>query len=164
MANSSFIGRTKNKIIKEFIKNKTLVKAIDSDTISEKEPEKLLNTHIFNYHQNPYTLQTVITFLTVQVHIPPSYDPNRTFVKPSVEIWIISHSRHMVVDNVPKITQNRNDYIAEIIDNMLNGRTGFGLGELKLVSNTEGAFQNDYLYRKLIFTVDEINNSFCIDE
>ena len=68
MANSSIIGKAKNKIIREFIKDKNIVDAIDSDTISS--PEKLIGTHIFDYNQNPNTINSVCTFLTVQVHIP----------------------------------------------------------------------------------------------
>ena len=43
----------------------------------------------------------------------------------------------MIVDNVPKITQNRNDYLSELIDKKINGKSGFGIGETKLISNIE---------------------------
>ena len=71
MANSSIIKTAKNKIIKEFIKDKDIVQAINSSEITS--PEKLKGTHIFDYHQNPNTINTVQTFITVQVHIPQSY-------------------------------------------------------------------------------------------
>lgn len=166
MANSSIIGKAKSKIIKEFIKDKDLLRAINSPDLNVDEPEKYVNKHIFNFHQNPFTLNKVITFITVQVHIPQVnyHDYSSIFVKPSIEIWVISHERNMFVDNIPKVTQNRNDYIAELIDNKLNGRSGFGIGELELSSNTEGAFQADYLYRKLVFTGRDVNNSLCKDE
>ena len=45
MANSSIIKRAKNKIIKEFIKDKNIVQAINSSEITS--PEKLKGTHIF---------------------------------------------------------------------------------------------------------------------
>lgn len=160
MANSSIIGTAKNKIIKEFIKDNDIVQAIDSSTITS--PEKLYNTHIFDYHQNPYTLNTVQTFITIQVHIPESfYDADGTFINPTVEIWIISHEKHMRVDNVPKVTQNRNDYLSSLIDHKLNGRSGFGIGKMKLSSNVEGSYQQDYLYRKLTFKCTDLNNTLC---
>ena len=53
MANSTFIGNAKSRIIKDLIKDPLIVKAIDSPTIDESTPEKLINTHIFNFHQNP---------------------------------------------------------------------------------------------------------------
>ena len=119
MANSSIIRKAKNKIVKDFIKDPDIVAAINSDKIKSDEPEKLINTHIFNYNQNPHTLNTVGTFITIQVHIPhdyyTDYNASITRVRPTIEIWIISHERHMVVDNVKKITQNRNDYLSDLV-------------------------------------------------
>lgn len=169
MANSSIVRKAKNRIIKEFIKDKDIIAAIDSKDIKSNEPEKLIGTHIFNYNQNPHTLNKVGTFITVQVHIPQNfysdYHGNSIIhVKPTIEIWIISHEKHMLVDNVPKITQNRNDYLSELIDNKINGKSGFGIGDVKLVSNIEGASQVDYLYRKLTFQCLDLNWSLCEEE
>ena len=70
----------------------------------------------------------------------------------------------MIVDNVPKVTENRNDYLSKLIDKKLNGKSGIGIGELKLTSNIEGSFQKDYVYRKLVFECVELNNSLCSEE
>ena len=168
MANSSIIRKAKNKIIKEFIKDPDIVAAINSSEIRSNEPEKLIGKHIFNYNQNPHTLNIVGTFITIQVHIPQSYyndyRASEIFVKPNIEIWIISHEEHMKVDNIPKITQNRNDYLSELIDKKINGKSGFGIGETRLLSNIEGAFQQDYLFRKMIIECKDLNWSLCEDE
>lgn len=169
MANSSIIRKAKNKIVKEFIKDPEIIAAINSSEVKSNEPEKLIGTHIFNYNQNPHTLNTVGTFITIQVHIPQNfyndYHGNSAIhVKPTIEIWIISHEQHMVVNNVPKITQNRNDYLSELIDNKINNKSGFGIGETKLISNVEGAFQADYLFRKMVFQCLDLNWSLCEDE
>lgn len=166
MANSSIIRKAKNKIVKEFIKDPEIVAAINSSEVTS--PEKLIGTHIFNYNQNPHTLNTVGTFITIQVHIPhdyyTDYNVSVTRVRPTIEIWIISHEQHMVVDNVPKVTQNRNDYLSELIDNKINGKRGFGIGETILLSNIEGAFQQDYLFRKMIFQCVDLNWSMCDED
>lgn len=168
MANSSIIKKTKNKIVKEFIKDKEIVAAINSSEVKSNEPEKLIGKHIFNYNQNPHTLNIIGTFITIQVHIPQSYydDYNASVnrIKPTIEIWIISHERHMNVDNIPKITQNRNDYLSELIDNKINGKSGFGIGNAVLISNIEGAFQQDYLFRKMIFQCVDLNWSLCEED
>lgn len=169
MANSSIVRKAKNRIIKEFIKDKEIIAAIDSKDVKPSEPEKLIGTHIFNYNQNPHTLNKIGTFITIQVHIPQNYysdyhGNSAIHVKPTIEIWIISHEQHMSVDNVPKVTQNRNDYLSELIDNKINGKSGFGIGDVKLISNIEGASQADYLYRKLTFQCLDLNWSFCEDE
>ena len=162
MANSSIIGKAKNKIIKEFIKDKEIIAAINSSQITSAE--KLKGTHIFDYHQNPLTINTVETFITIQVHIPQQFYKNESFVNPTIEIWIISHEQHMAVNNVPKITENRNDYLSRLIDNKLNKRSGFGIGELTLLSNVEGSYQRDYVYRKMVFEGTDVNDSFCDEE
>ena len=169
MPNSSIIRIAKNKIIKEFIKDKDIVAAINSSEVKSNEPEKLINKHIFDYNQNPHTLNIVGTFITIQVHIPQDfysdYHGNSIIhIKPTIEIWIISHEKHMIVDNVPKITQNRNDYLSELIDKKINGKRGFGIGEARLISNVEGAFQQDYLFRKIIFECLDLNDSLCDEE
>lgn len=165
MANSSIIGTAKNKIIREFIRDNDIVMAIgNQDVTSVDNAEKLIGTHIFNYNQNPNTLDKVGTFITVQVHIPKSYDRNKTFVNATVDILIISHEQHMFVDNVKKVTDNRNDYLSRLIDGKLNGRSGFGIGTLKLVSNLEGSFQKDYLYRQMIFEATDLNESLCEEQ
>lgn len=168
MANSSIIRKAKNKIVKEFIKDSEIIAAINSSEVKPNEPEKLIGKHIFNYNQNPHTLNIVGTFITIQVHIPhdyyTDYKASNTRVRPTIEIWIISHEKHMVVDNVPKVTQNRNDYLSELIDNKINGKSGFGIGETVLLSNTEGAFQQDYLFRKMIFQCLDLNWSLCEEE
>lgn len=166
MANSSIIRKAKNKIIKEFIKDEAIVAAINSSKITK--PEELINTHIFDYNQNPHTLNDVETFITIQVHIPYSYyedyRSSEVFVKPTIEIWIISHEKHMKVNNIHKITSNRNDYLSELIDNKINGRSGFGIGTTKLLSNVEGSFQQDYLFRKMIIECKDFNWSLCEED
>lgn len=169
MANSSIVRIAKNRIIKEFIKDQEIIEAIDSSEIKRNEPEKLINKHIFDYNQNPHTLNIVGTFITIQVHIPQDYYSDYRgnsviHVKPTIEIWIVSHEKHMIVDNVPKVTQNRNDYLSELIDKKINGKSGFGIGETRLISNVEGSFQQDYLFRKLIFQCLDLNASLCEDE
>lgn len=168
MANSSIIRKAKNKIVKEFIKDPEIVAAINSSEVESNEPEKLIGRHIFNYNQNPHTLNIVGTFITIQVHIPQSYyndyNVSTTRIKPTIEIWIISHENHMVVNNVPKVAQNRNDYLSELIDNKINGKSGLGIGETVLLSNIEGAFQQDYLFRKMIFQCTDLNWSLCEED
>ena len=163
MANSSSISELKNKVIKDLINNDAIVSAIDSPDI--KVSEKLFDTHIFDYNINPYTINKAITFITVQVHLPEAfhYESNDIFVKPTIEIWIISHFEHMRVKNIPKVKTNRNDYLSMLIDKELNGKN-YGFGGLKLGLNIEGTFQMDYSYRKMTFTTIDLNNSLCNED
>lgn len=163
MANSTIIGKIKRRIIKEFIKDDDIVAAIDSPDVTDSE--KLIGTHIFDYNQDPNTLNKVMTFITIQVNIPDNlYDSSKFYVSPTIEIWIISHEKHMIVNNIPKIRENRNDYLSTLIDKRINGKYNFGIGEMTLTSNIEGSFQQDYLYRKMTFKGTDLNDSICDDE
>ena len=70
----------------------------------------------------------------------------------------------MIVDNIPKVSENRNDYLSTLIDLKLNGKSNFGIGKLKLISNIEGSFQKDYVYRKMNFKCVDLNKSMCNEE
>lgn len=168
MANSSIIETAKNKLIRELIKDEHIVEAINSDVVSSDSPEDLINTHIFDYAQNPNTLNTAGTFITIQVHIPYTREMEisgkTTFVKPTIEIYIISHEDHMVVKNIPKVKSNRNDYLSRLIDEKINGSDDYGIGELTLLSNVEGSIQQNYSFRKLTFQCLDLNNSLCVDK
>lgn len=173
MANSSLINDIKRAVISELVNDESIFYAINSpDITSLDEADKLVYSHIFPYHKNPETITKTITFLTIQVHIPKTYDKNNTWVIPRLEIWILSHDQHMKVDNIPKISDNRNDYISKLIDKKFNGRTSLGIsnnadnnlslyGKLDLVSNVEGAFSTEFLYRQMIFETKDLNNSLC---
>ena len=169
MANSSIIGKIKNKIVRDLINDPDIVAAIDCQIDGVEDNEDLINRVIFDFNQNPYTLRDVQTFITIQVHIPEdrgfySNSDKRVYVKPTIEIWITSHEDHMRVKNIPKIIQNRNDYLSTLIDRRLNGRSDFGIGEIELKSNVETSYEQNYLVRVMIFETKDLNNSLCIDE
>lgn len=120
----------------------------------------MINTHLFNYNKNPETITETITFVTIMVHTNTK-DRNKFFITPTLEIWIYSHHAHMKMDR--KITKdNRNDYLSMLLDQMFNGSTEYGgFGQLKLISNTEGPYNKDFLYRRMIFETIDVNNSTC---
>lgn len=158
MANGSIIQKVKNTLIKELINDKEFLKALNSPT---DDIEEIVGKYIFDYHQNPLTLKEAQTFVTVQVQVPEVRYPDKTFNKPIIEIWIYSHFTKMKVDNVPKIKCNRNDYISQLLDRRINGRTDLGIGKVVLKSNIEGTLQADYLYRVMTFELLDINQSQC---
>ena len=62
-----------------------------------------------------------------------------------------------------KITKdNRCDYISGLLENMFNGSTQYGgIGELKCIFNDEGAYNQQFMYRHLIFETIDLNSSIC---
>ena len=158
MANSTSISQFKEKVVMAIAKDDDIFYAFDAKQC--ENGGDLINTHLFRYNKNPETITEAITFMTVMVHTK-SKDRNKTFVIPSLEIWIYSHNDHMDMDY--KITKdNRNDYLSMLLDEKFNGSTEYGgIGKLMLVSNTEGTYNQKFLYRRLIFETVDINDSFC---
>lgn len=162
----------KDKLILEIIHDKALFDAINSpDCTDFGNSAALVNSHVFGYQLSPEALTKAVTILTIQVHTakedqdhPPGFR-----IRPTAEIWIISHKSCMEGQNIPGIFANRNDYISQLLDNRFNGRTSLGgsysqtplelLKELELIENSEGVFSPDYLYRKMVFATLDINNA-----
>lgn len=160
-------------IIKELIKDETLFYAIDSSEIKDiKKANKLVYKHIFPYHRIPETITETSTLITIQVHIREGRSRNNTFIIPTLEFWIYSHQGHMEVNNIPKVSDTRNDYISRLIDKKFNGRSSFGgnkeakndiytCGPLTLILNEEGSTTQGFLYRRMIFETKDLNNTLC---
>ena len=173
MANSEIITDLKNAIAKEIMQDEAFYYAIDSPKISSVEDrDQLTKYNIFSYNKNPDTITDVTTFLTLMVQIPKTCDRNNTWVMPRLEIWIYSHNDHMEVNNIPKVTDNRNDYISKLLDKKFNGRDTLGgskndkynlhlFGKLDLVHNVEGTYSPKFLYRQMIFETKDLNKSQC---
>lgn len=158
MANGTSISEFKYKIVDAIARDDTIFYAFDAKDC--ENGGDLINTHIFKYNKNPKTIQESITFVTVMVHTK-SKDRNGVFVIPTLEIWIYSHNDHM--DMNPMITKdNRNDYLSKLIDKKFNGSYEYGgIGKLCLTTNTEGTYNDDFLYRRLVFETIDVNDSFC---
>ena len=158
MANSTSISEFKERVVNAIMHDDTLFYAFDAKDC--ENGGDLLNTHIFKYNKNPNTITETITFMTIMVHTKAS-DRQGIYVTPTLEIWIYSHNDHMKMDS--KITKdNRNDYISMLLDEKFNGSTEYGgIGKLSLVSNTEGTYNDKFLYRRLIFETVDVSDSFC---
>lgn len=167
---SKFINAVKDAIIGEILNSKLIFNLIDSpDVISFDESEKLIGTHIFRFGKNPNVVEKNITFITIQVHTDKSMN-SWTKIVPQIEINIYSHDSHMDLDTsvFPTITANRNDYISEWFDNLLNGKTKIGSfnlsSKLKLKRNHEyPCTKPDWLMRSLIFEGEEMSIDLCAE-
>lgn len=160
MANSDIIPSLKTNVIRAMLEDEDLFTAIDSSNKDVYDGQDLIWTHIFPYNKNPSTITTVMTFITVMVHTK-SRDTNCTFVTPTLEIFIYSHNDHMEM-NLNGIRDTRCDFISKLLDEKFNGSTEYGgLGKMKLISNNEGTYNQDFLYRKLLFETVDFNDSMC---
>lgn len=163
MPNSSIIEDIKTKVQMDILKDPLMVQVIDANDVDDSDVSNLIGTHIFTFAQNPNMIQESGTFLTIQVHIPQYETPDYRWVHPVLEIWIISHNKHMRVDNIPRVRANRNDFMSQLLDEKFNGSTEFGYGQMYLQLNTEGVHgdNSDYLYRRMVFVTKDLSRPIC---
>ncbi len=158
MTNSTGISALKENVVQAILQDDAFFYAIDAKDC--KSGSDLLHTHIFKYQKSPATIAGAITFMTILVHTEAP-EEKAAFGATTLEIWIYSHKDHMHMRSA-KITGNRNDYLSMLLDDKLNGSTAYGdMGPLQLVSNTEGAYDARFLYRRLIFKATDPNISNC---
>ena len=102
--------------------------------------------------------------MNILVNVADYIKDNEVFSKVIIDIEIISHFRHMRIDNIPKVNMNRNDYLSRLIVNKFNNNSSIGLGKLTQKTNIEGRLKDDYLFRRSTFETIDLNKSFCDEE
>lgn len=176
MANSTIITSLKQWAIRKIITNNEIVNAIDNPSMHEKgwKPIFLVNNNItnergytpsiYNFYKFPTSIDKTITFVCIMAN---TYQmKNENYVNAELHVIIFSHKDHMIVDN-PSISDNRNDYIAKLVDRELNGnfakymKTDASLGKLVLVSSVEDTYDNNFSTRHMKFVCNDINYSLC---
>ncbi len=173
MANSELISDLKSAIAKELVKDEALFYAIDSHEITNpKQANKLMYTYIYPYHRITETITATETYITFMVHIREMSSWTKKWIAAILEFYVYSHDQHMEVKNIPKVTDNRNDYIGKLLDKKFNGRSSFGNNKdpkndirlyesLDLTLNEEGVTPQGFLYRHLMFKTKDLNNNPC---
>lgn len=158
MANGTSISEIKRRIMDAVTHDDTLFYAFNAEGC--ENGGDLENTHIFNYNKIPDTVTEVSNYMTFMVKTKVR-DRNKTFVTPTLDIFVYVHYKNMKMDY--KITKdNRCDYISGLLENMFNGSTQYGgVGALKCIFNDEGVYNQEFMYRHLIFETIDLNSSMC---
>ena len=157
MANSYEIIQYKQKAMSLIVNNEAII-----DLIDEKDaeyPDDLINTNLFSYLRVPTTEQEAKTYILLTVDVPTNRSQNNLLKNVVFTVFVVSHQEKMYV---PRRAGNRVDLLAHEIDKLFNGSDVFGIGELKLVSNTEGFVGQNYPSRTIKFTVEDFDNKRCL--
>lgn len=152
--NSYEIGNFKQKIIRHLISNAEIVRLVDPNGEAEY-PDDLIYTNLFPFGRIPDTEQEVRVYITVVVNVP-SIDKNNDLVRNvDIKVRIYAHEDLMRVSGSGF---DRIDLLSAKVDEMLNESYDFGIGYVKLVSNTEHTLDSKHHFREMIFRTDGINS------
>lgn len=158
MANSEFISFAKNKILSD-LQNDALFLQVLGVT-DEEIDEGLVWTRLFPCDYIYDGTQTMVkTYVCIEVDIKSTGNTG-LYVYPTIIFTIISHQDDVML-NMAGVSKTRPDYLGEIIDEMFNGKSGFGYGNLILINNNHGSYDKTYRYRQLIFRGIDMNDNLC---
>ena len=140
----------KNKLMEDLLTNETIVKLLDN-TLDLKDARSLAYSQVFPYEYIPDTIEQGETFVCFDVDIQESV--NKTFLLPTIYIWIFSHKSKL---RLPE-GGVRTDKLASEIAKAINGSRFYGLGELNLYSVRRFTPVTDYQGKVMTFHTREFN-------
>ena len=140
----------KNKLMEDLLTNETIVKILD-DTLDLKDARNLAYSQVFPYEYIPDTIEQAETFVCFDVDVQESV--NKTFLLPTLYIWIFSHKSKL---RLPE-GGVRTDKLASEIAKAINGSRFYGLGELNLYSVRRFTPVTDYQGKVMTFHTREFN-------
>lgn len=145
----------KQKFLKDLIDNKTATDLIDANHEYGDYPEDMLNERIFTWWQfKDEVIQTAKVIVGVKVDFP-STAKNDVYKNYRVSFLILCHKSLMDLDDQQG---NRLDLLAEEMEKMWTWERNGVDARLRLVSNMEDTFNDDYYCRTLVFRSITDNN------
>lgn len=163
MANSIVVVNWKNQILSEIQNDDEIVEALNIH--EDEDSDDLMWNRLFPHYYVPDVQEQVKTYLFVEIDVQTvqnRYEPNKYNILsyPEITFYVLSHQSDMHMD-VAGLSATRTDYISYLLDKKYNGRNGFGVGRLQLVSNVAYVLNATYRGRQLIFKTIDFNNTLC---
>lgn len=144
------LASDKEKLLKFFLSDQTLVDLLTNETNHPCPALDLRYAQVFPYHWLSGTITEQKSYLCFSVSVPRV--PTKVVKDVVLKIWIFSHEDIMRTDNGPRI-----DLIAGAVDNILNGSTEFGLGKVDLKNTSEIYPAKDFYGYALTYEVQDFN-------
>jgi len=163
MPNSNCVRIWKNQILSDLQNDNEIINALG--LYSDEDPDDLVYNRLFPHYYIPDVQKEVKTYIMVEIDIRQNQNRFQSNVSdvysyPTIIFTVMSHQDHMQL-NLAGISATRTDYLAELIDEKYNGAQGFGIGEIRLLSNIANSLNDTYRYRQLVFQALDFNDNLC---
>lgn len=162
MPNSSFIRIAKNRIMADLQNDNEIIEALRLN--DNEDRDDLVYTRLFPHYFIPETQEIVKTYIMVEIDIEQQRtrygNSSSNLVYPTITFTVLAHQKDMRLD-LPGVSAVRTDYITELIDLKYNGKDGFGLKGLEVISNVAGSLNDTYRFRQIVFKSADFNDSYC---
>ena len=148
-------GDKKRMIFNYLLQDKELVKLIDGKKDNGMPidiPDELLGKYIFPFLKIDYTVENTGTYIGLKI------DYHNTNKNPVIKdmlltFLILSNNKHLLTNN----GDTRTDRIGDRLNKLLVWNNTLGL-TIKLVSDEEDPFDENFYYRKIVFSSMEEDN------
>ena len=163
MGKSYVIRAWKDQIMSELTQDDTIIEALGLNP--DESPDDLMWHRYYPHYYIPQTETEVRTYVCVEIDIPErrtryGQTESDIWVHPIIAFYVLTHQEDMRM-NIAGESGTRMDYIAELIEEKFEGRTGFGVGTLTLKSDIARSVNNTYRVRQLIFEAVDLDNGLC---
>ena len=144
----------KSKMLQLFLSDREFVDIVTSSTNRPIPDLSLRYSQVFPYSWIPGTATETKTFVCFDVDVPRVITSAIKDVQLSV--WGFTHESLMRTS-----TGTRTDILASRIDELLNGSSGFGAGQVELKSVGRINPATNFYGRQLIYLVKDFNRLVC---
>lgn len=141
----SVMTQFKRDVIKRIYECPDIIEMLDNENVDPDCPDTAENVCIFPYIKIPGTQEQVGTFIGVKADCS-SISDNELYKNVLLTVVVICSVEKIFVKGQKGI---RTDIIAGDISELLNWNDTFGFG-MKLVSETEGVYENPSYYAKTL--------------
>lgn len=144
------LASDKEKLLRFFLSDQTLVNLIANETNHPIPGLDLRYNQVFPYHWLSNTISEEKSYLCFSVTVPRV---RSSVIKDvTMKIWLFSHDGIMRTPNGPRI-----DLMAAAVDDILNGSTQFGFGKVDLISTREISPARDFYGYMMEYEVQDFN-------
>jgi hypothetical protein len=147
------LASNKEKLLKFFLSDQTLVDLLTGNENTALPNLGLRYTQVFPYHWLDNSITEQKSFLCFSVSTPRTQ--TQTIKDVEMKIWFFSHANIMWTPTGPRI-----DLLAAAVDNLLNGASGFGIGKAELLGTREITPAKDFYGYEIRYLVKDFNISF----
>ena len=163
MAKSKVIRSWKNKIVSELSQDEEIIDALGLNP--DESEDDLVWVRLYPHYFIPQTESEVKTYILVEIDIPErrsryGSSDSDIWVHPTIIFYVLVHQEDMHMNMVGE-SGTRMDYLAELIEDKYDGRQDFGVGTLKLKSDTAGSVNTTYRFRQLVFEAVDLDSGLC---
>jgi len=145
----------KNQLMDDLLTDETIVRLLSDNCTEIEHPEALMYKQVFPFEYIPETIEHGQTFVCCDVDIQKTM--NKTFLQPTLYIWIFTHKSKLRLPNGGGV---RIDRLCSEIAKKINGSRDYGLGELDLYSVKRFAPISDYQGKIMTFYAKEFNRLY----